>query len=260
MRELLAIARRRLFVHFPRSVGFAFAGAATVQVIDIPEWIEKIGGPGRGIWWFLPVFSRTLISTMVAGLVVVLTIRLCTDDGRNLLRRPWRFLLLLVAGACVATALSWCVHHAIGLGMGFPVKLRVEYVFDVWMKTLLWGGLLGWLYLWSLQRSADQLALVGLLGKRALLARQLASSRLGEARARIDPAMVARILGSVQARYRDDPDAASQLLDQLIAYLRLAMNRRQGESIEPALADAQVRAALETLIDMEGLSHAAASR
>ncbi|SHH72662.1 hypothetical protein [Massilia sp. CF038] len=260
MRDLAVIVRRRLLADLPRSIGFAFAGAATVQVIDIPEWIEKISLPGRDLWWFLPVFSRTMVSTMVAGLLVVLTIRLCTDDGRNLLRRPWRFLLLLLAGCCVATALSWCVHHAISLGMGLPVRLRLEYVFDVWMKTLLWGGLLGWLYLWSLQRSADQLALAGLLGKRAVLARQLASSRLGEARARIDPAMVARILGRVQARYRDDPDVAAQLLDQLIAYLRLAMHRRHGESVEPALADAQVRSALEQLIEMEGRSDAAVSR
>ena len=102
MRKFLSTARRRLFMHFPRSIGFAFAGAITVQVIDIPEWIEKIGAPGRGIWWFLPVFSRAMLTTLVAGLVVVLTIRLCTDDGRSLLRRPWRFLVLLLAGACAA--------------------------------------------------------------------------------------------------------------------------------------------------------------
>ncbi len=260
MRDLAGTARRRLFAQFPRTIGFACAGAVAVQVLDIPEWIEKMGVPGRDVGWFLLVFSRTMITTMVAGLVVVLTIRLCTDDGRNLLRRPSRFLLLLIAGCCAATVLSLCVQQALGFVMGLPVSLRLENVFDIWMKSLLWGGLLGWLYLWSLQRSADQLALAALLGKRALLARQLASSRLGEARARIDPTMVARILGTVQARYGNDPEGASQLLDRLIAYLRLAMNRRQGEPEEPALADAQLRSALAQLIEMEGLPHAASAR
>ncbi|UUZ50762.1 hypothetical protein LP420_14400 [Massilia sp. B-10] len=52
--------------------------------------------------------------------------------------------------------------------------------------------------------------------------------------------MVARVLSVVHARYQDESASASALLDRLISYLRLAMNRRQSS---PSDTDDELAAA-----------------
>jgi len=227
LRMLGQTARRRLRAQHRQTLAFAGLGVLTGQLIELPDWIRESQGRSLEFWLAEVAYDTLMIS--LAGLLIMFGIRLFSENGADLMRRPGKFLFLLAAITAFATLLTWSLHMLIiGDAMRDEAHLLPQ-IFHFWMQTLLWGGLVGWLYLLNLQRTANQLSLDSLLSRRALLARQLARTRLGHARAQIDPAMVARILSKVHVRYREDPASASFLLDRLIAYLRLAMNRRPSE-------------------------------
>ncbi len=233
LRGLIRCARRRVSSKYRQTLGFAAVGTVTERLTQAPQWLAAAMNQG----WdqYGATFARETAVCALSALVVSFAFRLCTERGDDLVRRPWKFGLLLLAGATVATALWW--WGKLMLGVGQPGT-----IVPFWLQTLLWGGLIGWLYLLTLQRAEDQAAFAALMARHALLARRLARSRLGVARAQVDPGMVAAVLGEVHWRYADRPDCAAALLDQLIAYLRLAMHRGPGASMAMA-SDIDVRAA-----------------
>ncbi len=234
-RRAAAGARRRLGANVRQTLAFAAIGTLTERLTQAPDWFGR--GLREGWDVFLPAFMHETISCAIAALVVSVAFRLCTEKGSDLVRRPSRFLLLLLLGTSTATVL---------VGAGGLAELAY-----FWLQTFLWGGLIGWLYLLSLQHTEDQAAFAGLLARRALLARQLARNSLGTARAQVDPAMVARVLNEVQRRYQTSPAAASTLLDHLISYVRLALNRGRSDKCALASEVAMIRA----LVALRGAEH-----
>lgn len=229
LRRASACGLRRLATNYRHTFAFAAIGTITERLTTAPEWISRAVRDGWDV--FLVTFWRETVSCTLAALVVSVAFRLCTEKGSDLVRRPARFVLFLVLGASAATVLWWWASLALTSGPVDGVGDRPGKLINFWMQTLLWGGLIGWLYLLSLQRAEHQLVFTGLLVRRALLARQLARTRLGTARAQVDPAMVAGVLEEVHRRYRVAPDKASALLGHLVDYLRLAINRgRAGKS------------------------------
>lgn len=243
MAEWLEDRWRRLRSQWRHTLGFAAVGALIGELREVPKWMER--ATNQDPEWLLFTVAREGVSVFIAALIMVAALRLATDNGSDLVSRPRRFLLLLLAGSTIATTLSWSVYALMELGARGDMELKPEKVFDFWLQVLLWGGLIGWLYLLNLQRVTNQRTLAALLGRRALLARQLTHARLGKARAEVDPAMVARVLSVVHARYQDESASASALLDRLISYLRLAMNRRQSSPSDTDDELAALRAQLE---------------
>ena len=235
--EWLSLALIRVRQDPLQTLTFAAIGALTGQLTQIPLWFDYV--ERRGMDNFFNRFSRETIAIWVAALFVAFAFRIWTGRAADLLRRPGRFFFLLLVGTLVATTLSWWITMQFSEGRIQSFADRPDQVFDFWKKSFLWGGLIVWLYLLSMERSETGAALAGLLGRRSLLARQLANTRLGHARAQIDPSMVARVLNQVHARYPTDAAGAGALLDHLISYLRLAMNRvktdRPGMHTEMAL-------------------------
>ncbi len=227
LRMFKALMVRRLRHSYRQAFVFAMVGALVGIFSRAAHWSGTIERSGMAS--FLEHFAMDSLSIALAALMITFGIRLSVEHPSDLIGRPWRFVLLLVVGTAAATLIAWTIHVQVNHG-GLPALLqRTEKVVNFWMQAILFGGLIGWTYLLSLQRAQDQALLGSLLGKRMLLARQLARSRLGTARARIDPAMVARVLSEVHARYRTAPAEASVLLDHLISYLRLAMNRMRSD-------------------------------
>lgn len=222
------IALARLRQDPMQTVAFAAVGAVTGELTQIPNWMERIERHGLAV--FATRIPREIVSVCVAALIVTACFRMCTGRASELLRRPLRFFLLLLVGTVAATVISWCVHlYGFSGGRSEGMFANPQKYFDVWKQLFLWGGLIGWLFLLSMERSETRAALAGLLGRRSLLARQLANARLGHARAQFDPSMVARVLNQVHGRYALDAPGADALLDHLISYLRLAMNRGRAE-------------------------------
>lgn len=224
LQRIAAEAGRRLLAGFRQTLTFAAIGTLADRLMAVPQWLEPAQS-GR-----LAAFLHETLACACTALVISFAFRLCIARGSDLVRRPMRFLLLLASGTTAATMLTFAIRAA--LDGTSPAATPLPLMVSFWMETLLWGGLLGWLYLLALQRAEDQMAFTALLARRATLARQLAHARLGTARARIDPAMVAKALAEAQRRYRDNPAEGAALLDHLISDMRLALSRGRTTDME----------------------------
>lgn len=202
---------------------FTLAGAVNAVLSTLhyaPPFLEQYGAAALA-----RELALQLAVYFLGGLGMMLALHAQLLHPAQALRRPGRFLLVLAAAAVpvcwlIKTVLS-SVHHG-------QLLLRLPPLPDFledWLTIVLWSGLFAWLYLLYLQRCESQARLAMMLAERAVLSRQLAQAELLAARARIDPAMVAGILRQVQARHACDPQRGTVLLDQLIGYLRLALNR-----------------------------------
>jgi len=219
-----AVLRRlpwRLRARAGHSISFVLLGTGIASLSLLPGWLPYLNEfslrDPNPHWW------QEVLVLFAGAILVIAILRMSADRAGELAQRPHRFVALLLLAAAVAALFMLTILPLLKYGqLRLPAPASI---LNTWWETLLWGGLVGWLYVLSLQRSEDQEQLDALQLRRAVLARELARSRLGAARAQIDPAAVARILRAVHGRYRQRPDAAAVLLDRLIAYLRLAMQR-----------------------------------
>jgi hypothetical protein len=242
----LAEALRRLRAKAGHSIAFVLLGTALGTMTMLPSWLPRMNE--FSLRDAYPRWPHDLLVLLAGAVLVTAALRLFMERAAELAQRPGRFAVLVLLGAALATVLMWSlilVHkHAL------PGDVPLEEYLYTWWQTLLWGGLVGWIYVLNLQRTEDREQLDALQLRRATLARELARSQLGAARAQIDPAMVARVLREVHRRYHSRPEQAAVLLDQLIGYLRLAMQRVQ-QSAPAAEADAALARALEALHQTE---------
>ncbi|MGZ3236410.1 MAG: histidine kinase, partial [Burkholderiaceae bacterium] len=159
----------------------------------------------------------------LSALILIVALSISVDSGSEMARRPFWYVIVLTLGSAVATAATWGIDQIAPSNnpMSLPFKLM-----DIWLTIMLFGGVFGWAAVLSVKRNEEQAILTQMLMRRSLLARQVAQARLFAARAQVDPEMVARVLKQVRHQYATDASAAGVMLDQLIAFLRLAMNRK----------------------------------
>lgn len=228
------------------------AGTTAGFAMGLPDWLADVAETG-----WVPVLLAAVLPAAIPALIIAALLRLSTDNASTLANRPGRFLALLAFGATISVAASLLLDIATGWG-NYSLLLKVSaakgvhpstgrYLLSWWCSVMLYGGIFGWAAILYFRRVEEQVRLSNLLVQRSQLARQVAQSRLSEARARIDPGWVARVLSHVQQRYRKDPAAASQVLDSLTDYLRLAMGRRKQDAATPEDEQALLRAYLVLL-------------
>lgn len=175
--------------------------------------------------------SRRLAGEAAMAALMAAFVLAFTRRSAELIARPGRFLALLLAGA----TFGFAVVRAAATAMALPeARVRWQMVARDEVALLVWCTLFGWLFFLYLRRQADRSRLALTLMRRALLMRQLAQSRLGAARAQIEPEMIAAVLRTVKlhaatnrrvlepARGAIDPVA---LIDHLANYLRLLLDR-----------------------------------
>ena len=222
------------FKHARSTCVFALAGSVNAVLSTLyyaPLFLERYGAMALA-----RELTLQLVVNFIVGLGVMLALSAQLAQPAQALRRPGRFVLVLAVAAAPLCWLAGAIEGSVRRGY---LRLRVPHLPDFlegWLTIFLWGGLFSWLYLLYLQRREDRLRLDGMLAKRAVLARQLAQAELLAARALIDPVMVAGVLRKVQARYADDPAQGAALLEQLIGYLRLALNRSRRDDAAVLLA------------------------
>lgn len=220
--RLQRTALRRMRGNLSHTLWFATIGAVTGALNQLPGWMSRYDEMGADA--FFARVPRDAAGAIAATAFLMVVLRLCTEKASDLLRRPLVFVAIMLVSSVLATWIGTTVHVALSNGriVGY---VNQEKLLTFWLDTMLWFGLVGWLYLLALQRAELRATLSGLLGRRAALGRQLAHARLGTVRAQVDPADVARVLVEVRSAYRADPAAASAKLDELIGRLRRAMNR-----------------------------------
>jgi hypothetical protein len=215
---------QRLAHGYGAAIGFALIGALNSIVLGrLPELLS-FAAEQDATTFFYRLFYH-LLAAFVSALVVVLLLRLCTDSGRNMVRRPLRFLCIMAAAATLASPTGYLISHLFSPTPRPWLSWPVEPWLENWLEIMLWGGLFGWLYFLLLQKREDRTTFSALLLQRARLARQLAQSELLSARAVIDPDSLARVLRTIQTHQAHAPHEAAALLDQLIVGLRQAMGR-----------------------------------
>ncbi|OGB24974.1 MAG: hypothetical protein A3I66_03000 [Burkholderiales bacterium RIFCSPLOWO2_02_FULL_57_36] len=225
-----------------------------VRTVGLPSLLWAMVGSVAGMVWALPILApmiqeygyllwlfRGIFSSFVSAFILILALCIGASNGTDMAQRPIRFLLALMIGAMCATAAIWGIDVGIGIKSPFSLAGRLM---NSWLTILVFGGVFGWAAVLSMRYTEDQGRLAMLLGRRAILSRQLAQSRLLTARAQIDPELVVRVLNNVRIRYRSCPPDAVALLDRLIEFLRLAMNRTRAPQVTFATELALLRAYL----------------
>jgi hypothetical protein len=179
----------------------------TIRTFGVMDWL-----------YYVALFSAPI------PIIIALALRAGATSPTVMVTRKIRFAVSLFLGVICAQTANIVIRPGYFLHQGiaeFPFsRMASESI-----CTMIIAGIFGWLSLLYLQRSEDQAKLGLLMMKRSTLARQVAQSRLLAARAQIDPEVVARVLRGVRVRYQKNSGDASTLLDQLVSYLRLAMNR-----------------------------------
>ncbi|MBI3228782.1 MAG: hypothetical protein HYZ45_00900 [Burkholderiales bacterium] len=217
--------RPRLAHHWQAQLAFLAVGATNSMVLmRLPFWIDMIESNSWATITMTTLWQ--LFIGLLTGAVMLLIFHTFVEDGATIVNQPRRFLLVLAPASLAGSTISVVGPDMMWPGH-VPFQVRPIDLLASWMEIMLWGGILIWLYCLYLQKQRDQLQFTTLLGKRAILARQLANSELLAARAQIDPQLLTRILRIVHSHHSHAPEAANALLDQLIAYLRMAMNRKR---------------------------------
>lgn len=221
----------------------ASAGVPTVSEIFLARWravakpamLWALFGSIAGAAWALPNLTWMITQhghlfwlvhgtapAFISSFILITLLSASVGSGTEMVRRPVWYLLVLALGSAIAAAVIWAILWRADIKHSFSLPYRLM---QNWLTIMLFGGSFGWAAVLNIRRNEGQRALTQLLMRRSLLARQVAQARLFAARAQVDPEMVARVLSRVRNRYRADADGAGVLLDQLIDYLRLAMNR-----------------------------------
>lgn len=230
--SLLACLRHVAAPSLPWALVGIMAGG-TWALVDIAATMDHYSQAMRLYRAFMPGLLVAMI------LIAAVAIGIGQGTVTQAMQRKGRLLLALLAGSLFGVLAIWLVNLTAPTAAIFSTEVRLM---SWWLTILVYGGAFGYAAILNIQRVEDQTQLAAVLARRSLLARQVAQARLMQARANIEPDMVTRVLKVMRERYRTDPESAASLLDQLIGYLRMAMQRERGGKSELERELAQLRA------------------
>lgn len=199
---------------------------------------------------FITPFPVLLGRTMFVGMLALLAFSAAGQWPRRLPRwwARWLFQVVVVAAAVpVATLLVYLV--AVGGDLASLIQSESRIMGFMWIagSGLVVGPLLA---MGALYRQRDAEARNQALSfelERSELGRQALDARLRLLQAQVEPHFLFNTLANVQALVETGSSQAAPVLRSLIAYLRAAMPRLQGETTHLADEVALVRAYLELM-------------
>ena len=178
-----------------------------------------------------PTLHGNLLRLAGEAAIVLLTVAFVRAAARHrpsLAAEPGRFIAAVLLGASIGFLLVRGAGSLLAPGLIDP---RPRFIGRDWLALMVWCALFGWLFFLTLRRRDDRARLSWMLMRRVLLRRQLAQSRLGAARAQIDPRMIAGVLRTARAHAAGlaapggpTPDPVT-LIDHLALHLRLLLDR-----------------------------------
>jgi len=170
----------------------------------------------RGTLWRLA--GETLIALLALAFVHVAARR-----RPALAARPVRLIATIQAGASLGFVLVQATGRFVAPAFA---ETHLRLLARDWSALMAWCLLFGWIFFLDLRRRDDRTRLAWMRMRRVPLTRQLAQSRLGAARAQIEPGMVAGVLRTVRRHVaRDGGLDPVALIDHLALYLRLLLDR-----------------------------------
>lgn len=235
------------------AVGFA---SVLMTAVDGSYWVDRLDKPGVGsVVVFDALGSLLLFSITLLAWVAVTHDQSITPRGR--LRR---LVLAVVASGIVSAFITVSMAHAYGLHeVIWKLLEKKQSLPPAWMiisssavQLSLFAGLFVAAGELLQRRQATQLALHAAQREQAEVARGVLESRLAAMQAQVEPQFLFDTLVDIEALYRRDAVRASDDLDRLITYLRVALPRlrESGSYVEAEIG--LVQAYLEVVRSLRG--------
>jgi hypothetical protein len=212
--------RTRFLAEAARTIGrtqIAFALLASIVLLAyqfIVEWSYRIT-------YQKIVFQLLREPVTVCTFAFVLTLGFVIADQPAPGRRRWPHVLVLLVGAATAGLVDAALTHAVFPKAGLEaVTRRGTYAF---LDMLLIGSVGMFVYVDRGRARSAQTRLRAAEIDRAVAARRVAESRLQAMQARVEPAFLFNTIAQVKRLHEHDARRSKLMLDDLIAYLRVAM-------------------------------------
>ena len=190
--------------------------------------------------WIEDMVNITLTGFFVAACVVFAVMTAFDRFPRHGLRRAVALIAAAVISSAVGTlGLAWWEGEVTGMADDIPF---VRAFLGSWGRYALLGLLFAWAYAYYRDREEARAAMRQSEVDRAELERRIAESRLMLLQAQIEPHFLFNTLAHVRRLYETDRASARTMLENLRAYLAVALPRMR-EPIAPlggelALAEA----------------------
>jgi len=236
------------------AVGFA---TLLMTVVDFSFWIDKIGRPGvEVILAFEALGSLLLFSITLLAWVAATHARAATPAAHG-----GRLALAIVFSGSVCalvmvTAAREAGLHEIMWSLWTEKKKALPPVWMLLLSSTAQLSLFAGLFIAAgellRRRHATQLALHTAQREQAEVARGVLESRLAAMQAQVEPQFLFDTLVDIEAQYRRDANRASDDLDRLITYLRVALPRlrESGSNVEAEIE--LVQAYLDVVRSLHG--------
>ncbi|MES2562446.1 MAG: hypothetical protein V4637_06915 [Pseudomonadota bacterium] len=212
-------------------IAVGWIAGASIATLDFLYYFPLVTAPNE-------MGSGVLLSSLVmwSGECVLFALALGMAEGLASPHelRCWQLVLALVIGVSLSVAL-WhtfsvlVLRDALGMRLfrdhvGQPGNLLGAALYHAWLM-LFFGALIAAVAASQRRRTRMLAALRAAELDRATAQQRLAEARLASLEARVDPNYLYHALSQLESRYENDPYAADQLLEELIAFLRNALNQ-----------------------------------
>jgi len=200
-----------------------------LSVINV-QWL--IGASQHiGLWHAM--LGRWILQTWVTAVVLVAWVLAdAAEDSRW--PRPWRLGLALVGGSLLASATFPLWIDGLGLREAATAMMRTKgeapppLIFEILVDSLnvmLISGLVFAAIEVTRRRILTGRAIEAAATERTRLTRRMFESRLAAMQAQVEPRFLFDTLVAIEHLYERDASLAASTLDELIAYLRVALPR-----------------------------------
>lgn len=213
----------------PRLWGLALLLTAVLVAQNVQWLLEAAPIIGLGQAMLIRVLMQAWIMFAMLGAWVI------ADAGDNArLARPWRVVIAVLAGGPLAAA------GAMLIGAAFPVRDALEaslrakggtppsMIYEMAASTLdvvIHSALLVAVLEIVRRRQRTRTALDAAAAEAAGLHRRMLESRLEAMQAQVEPQFLFDSLVAIETLYQRNPRVAAETLDDLIAFLRVALPR-----------------------------------
>lgn len=183
------------------------------------------------LWLFVPVLGQhglvaVFVFTQMIGNV---TCALAVLGGRLLGLFGYRSLklqfavwpLIMLAGYCIGSAAAWAILDL--PGSPFDFARRQEQLAASLATAIVVGGISTWYFATREEMANLKLAAAEQTRNAEAARRQAGEAQLAMLRAQVEPHMLFNTLANLRALVGQDPDAAREMLDRLVEFLRATL-------------------------------------
>ena len=249
--QFVPLLRRRLM----HVVALGLAKAASDILLTYPTLVDSEGGLVFQ-WSVMLLINKTLEFRVLVG--VLTAIQAWTPGTR------WRLLVMIAAVIPLAAGTAAfenleLLDHALGI-QGISILLGADkdslFLYFVW-GMIAFGGLLAILYEWQArtEQVMEAVRAAGIAGE--VVERKILDSRLSSLKARVDPEFLYSVIARTQTLYGEKIDAAEQLLERLIEFLRASLphSRELTVTIEEEVLLCRAYLELEKALRLDSFSY-----